>query len=230
MQFKYWKSYKDRILSEGLLKTIIYYMGSHLLPKAGFQLKYLYEYQHGSSYPTISLPSEAKLSVAQKMMDLGPEDINALNDFEGRKLIDRYEMEFRNNHKCVIVRNEKNGLVSAGWITPAPLQFSMDEAPSFLIRDCFTLPNVRGKGLYPAMLKGACEYVISSLAHGSPHIFLTSIFSNWPSIRGIKKSGFKRIGIIVVIWGRQWVRFQSKEVIKQNTCVKTKDLQKKSIN
>lgn len=215
MKFKYWKSYRDRICKEGLLKTIIYYIGSHFLPKTGFQLKYLYEYQHGCSSPQKSLPLDVKLSVVQKIADFGPEDIKALNDFEGRKLIDRYEMEFENNHKCVVARKEKSGLVSAGWITPALLQFSMDEAPSFLIRDCFTLPNMRGKGLYPAMLKTACEYVISSLAHDSPHIFVTSVFSNWPSIRGIKRSGFKRIGIIVVIWGRQWVHLCNQRPYKR---------------
>ncbi|MGA1863750.1 MAG: hypothetical protein ACMUHX_01680 [bacterium] len=207
MKLKYWKNYKDRICREGLLKTIIYYMGSHLLPKAGFQLKYLFEYQHGFSSSQISLPLDVKFSVLHKMSDLEPEDIKALNDFEGRELIDRYEMEFENNHKCAIARKEKCGLVSAGWLTPAPPQFSVDGEPSFLLRDGFTLPNMRGNGVYKGIIRTLCEYVISSVKPDYPHIFVTSVFSNWASIRGIEKSGFKRIGVVVVVWGRQWVHF-----------------------
>ena len=61
------------------------------------------------------------------------------------------------------------------------------------IKYCLTLPPFRGQGLYPIVLKTIVRHLSSEGFH---RVFICVHKDNQPSIRGIEKAGFKRIGRI----------------------------------
>jgi len=56
---------------------------------------------------------------------------------------------------------------------------------------CLTPPEYRGKGLYPSALQAIQRYL---KGHGYEKCFICVDDDNLPSIRGIEKSGFHRVG------------------------------------
>jgi RimJ/RimL family protein N-acetyltransferase len=61
------------------------------------------------------------------------------------------------------------------------------------IKFCLTLPDFRGKGLYPAALETIQEYLKQNGFH---RCFICVRDDNLSSIQGIEKSGFRRVGEI----------------------------------
>ena len=70
------------------------------------------------------------------------------------------------------------------------------------ITNCLTLPEYRGKGLYPAALRAIQRYVKE---RGYETCFIYTRDDNLPSIRGIEKSGFHFVGqaFLLKIFGFQ---------------------------
>lgn len=60
-----------------------------------------------------------------------------------------------------------------------------------LIWQTTTMPSFRGRGLYPAMLQHICEQF---KGEGVEKIYIHCLDYNLPSIKGIQKAGFKKIG------------------------------------
>jgi RimJ/RimL family protein N-acetyltransferase len=58
-----------------------------------------------------------------------------------------------------------------------------------LIGNCFTVPAMRGRKLYPAMLGTVCRYLAQK---GHDRVFISCSPDNQPSIRGIERAGFRR--------------------------------------
>ena len=61
------------------------------------------------------------------------------------------------------------------------------------IKFCLTLPALRGKGIYPRVILMILNYLQSK---GMQRVFMCVHRDNHPSIRGIEKAGFKRVGEI----------------------------------
>lgn len=59
-----------------------------------------------------------------------------------------------------------------------------------LIGNCFTVPAMRGRGLYPAMLRTVCRHLARM---GHDRVFISCAPDNRASIRGIERAGFRRI-------------------------------------
>jgi RimJ/RimL family protein N-acetyltransferase len=85
-------------------------------------------------------------------------------------------------------------LASAGWSRAGSKVRSwfFPLAPTwFVISHAITLPEFRGADLYPAML----WFIVRTLAgQGAERFFIDCNDWNVPSIRGIKKAGFQKIG------------------------------------
>jgi RimJ/RimL family protein N-acetyltransferase len=61
----------------------------------------------------------------------------------------------------------------------------------YVISHCVTLPEFRGLGLFPAML----SYIAHTLcSQGAERFFIDCQSWNYPSIRGVEKVGFQKIG------------------------------------
>jgi RimJ/RimL family protein N-acetyltransferase len=63
------------------------------------------------------------------------------------------------------------------------------------IKFCLTFPGFRGQGLYPAALQAAQLYL---KGQGYRRCFVCAKENNAPSIRGIEKAGFSRVGAVRV--------------------------------
>ena len=70
------------------------------------------------------------------------------------------------------------------------------------IKFCLTLPQFRGRGLYPAALRSAQQFLRKN---GFERCFICVRHDNHSSIRGIMKAGFVFVGEIRL---RKWFGFQ----------------------
>lgn len=61
------------------------------------------------------------------------------------------------------------------------------------IKFCLTLPSLRGRGIYPRVILSILNYLNTKGMH---RIFMCVHRDNHPSIRGIEKAGFMRVGEI----------------------------------
>ena len=188
------KKYKQRAKVEGHLQTWLYLLGNFIFPKIGIQVKYIF-FNHDLQQHTTD--DRVELALLDDMSQLTDSDKRNLIGFEGNSLVEQFRQEFSDGCKCVIVRND--GLVSACWIAPAPGYLQDHKTESFLIRDCFTLPAMRGRGLYPEILDFAINEIQQEITSKKVRIVVNSIFSNRSSIRGILKSGFLKAGIVYQI-------------------------------
>jgi RimJ/RimL family protein N-acetyltransferase len=59
------------------------------------------------------------------------------------------------------------------------------------ILSCYTVSGFRGRGFYPALLQ---HMVNTFISQGQTRIFIDCLTSNFPSIRGIEKAGFRKTG------------------------------------
>lgn len=61
------------------------------------------------------------------------------------------------------------------------------------IKFCLTLPALRGRGIYPTVIRKIMNYLNSK---GLNRVYMCVHKDNHPSIRGIEKAGFRRVGEI----------------------------------
>ena len=205
------EKYNQRVKAEGHLQTWLYLLGNFVFPKIGIQVKYIFFNKEVQQNLT---DNRLELALLRNMSQLTGRDKRNLIDFEGDSLVEKFEIEFDAGCKCVIVRND--GLVSACWIAPAPDYLQGHNIESYLIRDCFTLPAMRGRGLYPKILDFAINEIQKETDNNKVRIVVNSIFSNRSSIRGILKSGFLKAGIVCQIGKKGFAIFKSdnKRLIK----------------
>ena len=200
----FFKKYNQRAKVEGHLQTWLYLLGNFIFPKIGIQVKYIF-FNKGIQQHLID--DRVELDLLDDMSQLTVSDKKNLISFEGNSLVEKFRQEFSDGCKCVIVRND--GLVSACWIAPAPDYLQDHKTESFLIRDCFTLPAMRGQGLYPKILDFAINRIQTETTHKKVRIVVNSIFSNRSSIRGILKSGFLKAGVVYQIGQNGFAIFRS---------------------
>ena len=200
--------HRQRIASEGLLRTAWYYVGTHLLPRIGIQLKYLYEYVGDSTKPDMRIPEGVTIGFAATMSDLDAEDIQALLDFEGQELIERCEQDFNNGCQCAVARKESTGLVGMIWIEPAPPHLVCDNTKTYNMRDGFILPSMRGQSIHPFLFREACNHILAGEPNARPRIMSASMFTNRSVIRSKKKCGNRRVGTILIFFRWKMVRFR----------------------
>ena len=187
----FWEKYHQRTEAEGYFRTWLYIFGSFIIPKLHMQIKYVFFLRD------IEVPEKdanVKLAVLDRYCQLEEADIEKLREFEGEALVETYRKSFAEGKKCVIAR--LNGLASAVWITEAPEYLRAKDTYTFVLRDAFTLPAVRGKGLEPMVLRFAAENIMNDSPHKSVRIAINTIFTNRSAIRAVSKSGFRKAGVI----------------------------------
>ncbi|MBN2292944.1 MAG: hypothetical protein JXM70_10995 [Pirellulales bacterium] len=200
--------HRQRIASEGLLRTVWYFMGTHLLPRISIQLKYLYEYAGDTTKPEVRIPEGVTIGFATAMSDLNFEDIQALQAFEGQELIDRCEQDFSSGCKCAIARKASEGLVGMVWIAPAPPHLVCGNTKTYNLRDAFIVPGMRGKSIYPLLLRETCSHILASESNIRPRIISAGMVSNRSVNRSVAKAGFRRVGIIIIFFRWKLVRLK----------------------
>lgn len=91
------------------------------------------------------------------------------------------------------VAKDANGVQHISWIyyhnnRNRILRLGTKEAE---VKFCFTLPGARGKGIYPQVLRDMLFFLREK---GMRWAFICVYPDNYPSIRGIEKAGFMKIG------------------------------------
>jgi hypothetical protein len=76
-----------------------------------------------------------------------------------------------------------------------------------MISNCFTFPEHRGLGQYPAMIAATCR---SLAAQGFERAIITCAPDNIASVHGIEKAGFRGVkGLHSLVLGSRWIAWQT---------------------
>ena len=172
-----------------------------MLPKIGLEIKYIFEYQETNNFNYYRFQG-IESEIMQKVEDFKNKDISALCNYSGKELLNKFQDRFDRNQVCVVSRLDDGRLGSVCWIENVPGSSIRGDKAERLITDCFTLPHMRGQGLYPATIIRSCNYIFDILKQDTVTIFINSNIFNKASIKGICKSGFKKAGIHLRLW--QW--------------------------
>ena len=210
------ESYKTRARVEGHRRLWAYLFGTLMLPKIGLQVKYLFESKSRAPGAAAVPDGEFEFSVARSLGDLTAADIAALKEFEGQRLVDRFAVEFEAGNRCCISRFRAAGLTSACWIANAPQHLQEPGKKTLLIRDCFTLPRSRGRGLYPRVLDLCLQEAFAGAPEHGVRVVISSVYSNRSSLRGIEKAGFARLGMVIQLhhWGLARLRVDGRKAFR----------------
>jgi hypothetical protein len=139
--------------------------------------------------------------------ELRHNDRKLLSEYAGDRLLDDCKQRFGND-KCVVVRI-CGSIAGVGWISGFSQGAQLlNKRDACLIRSCVTLPAHRRKGVYSCLLTAA---VLE--CHPLP-VFVMSHFTNFASLRAIRKVGFVRVGALHRCLGKEWVTQKRKALRK----------------
>ncbi len=112
-----------------------------------------------------------------------------------KSIIVRFLFQLTTHGKAKIFYIKDNDkLVHTSYVIPKCYKFSFLTSKDYMIGPCFTYPEYRGKGIYPAMINYICNFVGTD---GT--VFYMSVDeTNAASIRGIEKAGLERYGSVDV--------------------------------
>lgn len=89
----------------------------------------------------------------------------------------------------------RNGkLVHTSYVLPRCAKFPFLTEGDYEIGPCFTYPEFRGKGIYPAVL----EHIRATCGNENTTFYMCVDENNGASIKGIEKAGFERSGEVYV--------------------------------
>jgi ribosomal protein S18 acetylase RimI-like enzyme len=108
-----------------------------------------------------------------------------------------FQCNFFDNITDFFIAKNSNGIQHISWIYYAEdhnriLKLGTSDAE---IKFCLTLPEARGKGLYPKVINAILGYLRDK---GMTHVFMCVHKDNTSSIRGIEKAGFERVAALTL--------------------------------
>jgi hypothetical protein len=195
------KSQRERISQWGLPRTLGYYAFGVAADKIGCRLLDVFEYPLHSK--AVHLPSTTTFSILHTMADWTPRDVELLTTHVSMSLLPLYPGFFAGGDKCAVARWQGTELSCVCWSHPTNDYPFAPGVASYLIQHCFTLPDQRGKGLYPQTLAFACSYLRQNVGL-SARIFVDCSTFNYASKRGIVKAGFEPAGRTLRAHGKSW--------------------------
>jgi GNAT superfamily N-acetyltransferase len=122
----------------------------------------------------------------------------ALAKYGGSHLATEFRRAFAVNRICVAIYSDTGALAAVCWAERASSFAPWMTAPCILIARCFTLPEYRGRGLYPAALKAADRLIPQTMQRLDWLLIECSMF-NYSSKSGILKAGFRPCGMAIDI-------------------------------
>ena len=96
----------------------------------------------------------------------------------------------KRKYKIVYVINKKNEIIHYSHILPKLFKFPFMQSNDLEIGPCWTSKEYRGRGIYPFILK----YIVEKLSQDNRRFWIFAHEDNNPSIKGIRKSGFRFVG------------------------------------
>ncbi|MBE6941078.1 MAG: GNAT family N-acetyltransferase [Ruminococcaceae bacterium] len=93
----------------------------------------------------------------------------------------------------IVYAVDKDGSVMhTSYVVPRCMKFPFLRKGDLEIGPCATLPEYRGRGIYPAVLRHICK----TFANEDTVFYMIVNDQNIPSIRGIEKAGFELCGTV----------------------------------
>ena len=186
-----------KIRSMGLRRTLGYVLFTVLLERLGLHVNVVF-LRAMNGAPSEPDPAGFHVDVVQHEEGISEQDAVALREYGGGLLMDSFHRAFAAGKRCVILRSGNSGIATICWIEKVSGFPPASDAPCVLVSRCFTLPQYRGMGLYPALLR-MIDGVLPAEMRGLRHAVIECSFFNYASRRGIVKAGFKQCGIAVEI-------------------------------
>lgn len=90
--------------------------------------------------------------------------------------------------------SDGDSLMHTSYVIPNCIKFPFMKKDDLEIGPCYTYPEYRGRGLYPAVLRAICNYY----KDGNVHYYMIVDSENTASIKGIEKAGFEKCGTVRV--------------------------------
>jgi hypothetical protein len=199
---QFWSNQRERISHWGLARTASYYLLGVAPDKLGLQLLSAYEYI-GPIAP-LTPTADLSYSVLESMNDFTPHDLDRLRAVQDLSRLGLFSDYFARGGRCAVARSAVSGLVCMTW-----MEFVNDHPinpgrPCVRFHNGLTWPDHRGKGLHPQLLSFACNYLRRS-GPSNARIIVDCLFVNYASKKGIERAGFTPIGMIVTVFGRNWL-------------------------
>jgi hypothetical protein len=190
---------RHRFRTMGFWATTKYLLFTVLLERESFAFDYVF-----SAMPREAPEPSGELvfSVVESSGGMPGADRQALREYGGERFVRQVDDALSDGQRCIIahVGAKFAGMV---WITHTDRYAPAGGGPATMIERCITLPGHRGRGIYPAGLRQSLQYLSRGEARESP-VYIECSFANAPSVSGILKAGFTKIGLLVTIGRRKW--------------------------
>lgn len=187
---------RELIAVAGFWRTCAYLL--NIVPeRCGFGIIRIFLYDREARLTEIA--SERSFKIIKGMDQLADTQIDSLRHYRGEKICSHFEKLFQRGCYCAIgCIKEQLGCVC--WTFPLKNRTLLKGKTGFIIRQSFTLPSMRGKGLYPATLNFLCDYLEKQYREDLK-IFIESTIFNYSALRSIEKTGFRKVGIALMFFG-----------------------------
>ena len=184
-----------KIKKIGLFRSIIYIIVTVLLERLHIYINNIY---YKTDIPPLPSAKGVSYTFANNITAFSNEDLVSLKEYGGDSLINSIQGRALTMEALII--HVDNKIASLLWIDKQPwLPESLNFKPYYTIKDCFTLPNHRGHGLYKYGLQTITHH--KNITNDLTAIIEVSV-ANQPSIHGIRNAGFKPY--------RQYIQFFKK--------------------
>jgi hypothetical protein len=206
-----WRRHLHRFSSQGLRRTFSYYVLTVGAEKLGIRFQEVLEYSNAPS--PITAATAVAFDVVNSMSNWSASDLASLNVYGGDALRQEFTDAFRRGEKCAVARWGGVDLGCVCWLANTSQYFLAVGQSATLIQRCFTLPQHRGKALYPQTLAFAIEYLMAT-EQRSHRIFIECSKFNYASQKGIRQAGFVPVAQTISAFNRSWTRMMPTGMVK----------------
>ena len=187
----------------GFWNTVGYVVFTVVLERVGVHVNYIFRMR--VSGDPVSFPG-FDIEHVCRAEEMGDQDWIALREYGLSKLVEEFKRAFASGKTCMVLRRVDGRLACVCWMQKMAT-FAPGDEPCILVSRCFTLPEFRGKGLYPAALQSAGSGMTGEPS-GPEHVMIECSKFNYASRRGIMKAGFQLCGVSIELgrWKKVWAR------------------------
>ena len=184
---EFYRKVTERFKVLGIWPTIKYLLFTVFLEKLGFHLEAVFAFNEDDC--SALAEEEFDFRAIKSLHELEEKDRTSLIAYGGTELIEDFSASFSRGELCALGFSEQR-LGCVCWAKEIPNHPVIGEQSAFLIWRCFTLPDLRGRGLYPLTLRHFCSMLKNQDLFSGSILIECSVF-NQSSLRGIRKAGFQ---------------------------------------
>ena len=188
---------RTKFQSMGFWRTAAHLFFTVLLERIGFRMNFVF-LRPVECRVTKVMPAGFSARLARQMDDLGEQDFAALLTYGGVKLSELFRTAFAAGKVCIVLHSTAGELAAVCWAEKVHPFAPCTTTPCILVSRCFTLPQFRGRGLYPAALQAVDHLLPDEMLRLTEIVIECSVF-NYASRSGILKAGFQIGGMAIEI-------------------------------